>query len=234
MPYGGERSDHRFVRTARIRPYLFDPTDGLLHLVYAGAMLPRAYPVLEQVFRSIAENTNAFEGTRFHFIGTGSSPDDASSHTIKPIAQRFGLWGSLIDEHPARIPYLDVLAHLEAASGVFILGSTEAHYTPSKVYQGVLSQKPILAVLHARSTACRVIRSTHAGLVVSFETPADVEQLSATFAETFREFRVLMARFDASEVDQEVFEEYSARNVTRQLADALTRAVSSEKSSVDS
>lgn len=233
MPYGGEKSDHRFVRGARITPYLFDPTDRLQHLVYAGAMLPRAYPVLEQVFRSMTENPKAFEGTRFHFIGTGSSPDDAASYTIKPIAERFGLWGSSVEEHPARIPYLDVLAHLEAADGVFILGSTEAHYTPSKVYQGVLSQKPILAVLHNRSTACQVIRSTRAGLVVSFETAADVEQLSAAFAETFREFRNLMASFDASEVDQEVFEEYSARNVTRQLAEALSRAVSSEGSSTD-
>ncbi len=54
-----------------------------------------------------------------------------------------------------------------AADGVFILGSTEPHYTPSKPYQGVLSGKPILAVLHKESTAVNVIKES--GVRYSFD-----------------------------------------------------------------
>jgi hypothetical protein len=229
MPYGGENSDHSFVRSQRRRPYLFDPDDGMLHLVYAGAMLPRAYSVLEQICKAIAEQPENFSGVRFNFIGTGSSPNDPSSFTIRPIAQRFGIWG-IVREFPARVPYLDVLAHLEAAHAAFILGSTEPHYTPSKVYQAILSRKPVLAVLHAESTACQVIRKTGGGMVVNFATEAELSGLSLRFAKEFCRFRSFHANFDPSNVDLLAFEEFSAASVTRQLAEALTLAVNRARS----
>src|SRR6185312_11908473 len=114
---------------------------------------------------------------------------------------RYGLWESVVTEHPTRIPYLDVLAHLESATAVFILGSTEPHYTPSKVYQGVLSKKPIFAVLHSESTACGVIRQTGAGRVLSFAGESDVESIAMRFVPEFVNFRRFVAQFDAAKVN---------------------------------
>ena len=45
---------------------------------------------------------------------------------------------------------LDVLTHLDAASGILVLGSTEPHYRPSKVFQSLMSRRPVLALLHER------------------------------------------------------------------------------------
>lgn len=225
MPYGGEESDHEAVNRSGLKPYLFDPNDGRRHLVYAGAMLPRAYDPLERVFHAIAANRDRFENVTIHFIGTGKSPDDAEGYNVRPLAQRYGLWGDIIDEHPPRIPYFDVLVHLHAAAGVFILGSTEPHYTPSKVFQGVLSGKPILAVLHQASTACRVLRETGAGCVLSFDGERELDAIGQSFVSVFAQFSDFSESFEASRVDRSSFEPYTARSTTSVLARAMNAAL---------
>ena len=224
MPYGGEGADHEKVQEMGIEPWLFQ-RDGRFRLLYAGALLPLAVEPLHRVFRAIADRRDAFEDVELFFVGTGSSPDDAEGYQVRPVAEAYGLWGTVVREHPARISYLDVLAHLEAARGVFILGSTEPHYTPSKVYQGVLSERPVLAVLHQASTACDVIRRTGAGRVLAFDGEAGLDTIKAQFADAFDDFRAFAGSFRAADVDRAEFETFSARNVTRTLADALDRAV---------
>ena len=224
MPYGGDTADHQRVREMNVRPWLFEP-DGRFRLLYAGALLPQAVEPLDRVFAAIAADREAYGDLELFFVGTGSSPDDAEGFQVRAIAERHGLWESVVREHPARIPYLAVLAHLEAASGVFIQGSTEPHYTPSKVYQGVLSEKPILAVLHQQSQACEVLRGTGAGTVLAFDGPQDLERIETTFRDVFATYRTFAEAFDPSTVDHDAFDEYSARNVTGLLAEALDAAV---------
>jgi len=224
MPYGGDVVDHQRLRDLDIQPWLFQK-DGRFRLLYAGALLPQAVDPLDRVFAAIAKNRDAYGDLELFFVGTGSSPDDTEGYRIRQIAERHGLWKSVVQEHPARIPYLAVLAHLEAASGVFIQGSTEPHYTPSKVYQGVLSEKPVLAVLHQASTACSVIQETGAGKVLAFDGETDLDTIEDTFTDTFLSFRDFATSFDPSTVNHDAFDAYSARNVTGLLADALDRTL---------
>ena len=225
MPYGGEGEDHRKVAEMGVEPWLFE-RDGRFRLLYAGALLPQAIEPLHRVCRAIAAHRDLFDDVELFFVGTGSSPDDAEGYQVRPVAERYGLWGTVIREHPARIPYLDVLAHLDAARGVFILGSTEPHYTPSKVYQGVLSERPIFAVLHQASTACDVLRRTGAGRVLAFDGEAGLDAIESGFADAFLDFRTFAHDFRPADVDREAFDEFSARNVTRTLAAALDDAAS--------
>jgi hypothetical protein len=206
-------------------PYLFQNGDSKFHLVYAGALLPKAKKPLECLCQSIAANANLFEDICLHFIGTGTSPDDPEGYKVRPMAEQYGLWGSVIFEHPPRIPYLDALVHQEEADAVFILGSTEPHYTPSKVYQAVLAGKPIFAVLHQASSACDVVRKTNAGYVLDFDGSSDLSTLQESFAAEMVTFRRFADRFDPEQVDRSAFHQYSARNVTRQLVDALEEAL---------
>jgi len=225
MPYGGEERDHRMVKTLAIQPYLFKKDPSKTLLVYAGAMLPKAYAPLEAIMQAMVANPAVFEKVQIHFIGTGKTPSDPEGYNIRPMAEKYDLWQKNIFEYPARIPYLDVLSHLEAASGVFILGSTEAHYTPSKVYQAVLSDKPIMAVLHTRSTATEVIRATRAGVVLDFDGEAGVTGIADRFAGVFGEYQLFAKSFSADKVDKARFGEYSARAVTGRLAALLDRAI---------
>jgi hypothetical protein len=223
MPIGGERADHEKVAELRLKAYLFQPAPGKIRLMYAGAMLPKAYAPLEAILDSISRNRAVFENLEIYFVGTGKTPDDAEGFNIRPLAEKYGLWQRVVFEHPARIPYLDVLVHLEAVNGVFILGSTEPHYTPSKVYQGVLSGKPILAVLHQASSAVHVIRSAKAGVVLAYDGEAEVDRVRAEFVKVFECYLSFIRNFDPREVNMEAFDQYSARQVTAALAGLLEK-----------
>ncbi len=220
MPYGGEASDHAGLKQLNLKPYLFSATNKL-QFVYAGAMLPKAYAPLEEIFKAIAAEKELFAAVEFHFIGTGKTPNDPQGYNIKPIAERYGLWQSVVFEYPKRIPYLDVLIHLEAADAVFILGSTEPHYTPSKTYQGVLSKKPIFAVLHSASTAVEVLRKSGAGLVLDFNGEEGLTYVHSVFKPLFREFKTFQENYNPASIDHSAFELYSAKSVTATLARLL-------------
>ena len=255
MPYGGEESDHDFIRAkgkefssppqpsaGKFNPSTPSTSSTSLNLptppstlkfIYAGAMLPKAYKPLEELFKALQElhtpslrlagstlqPPQPLQPLQLHFIGTLG--------TIKPIAEKHGLYGTTVFEHPDRIPYLDVLTHLEVADAVFILGSTEPHYTPSKVYQGVLSGKPILAVLHEQSTAVNVLRASNAGIVITMKGEEDLDTLSARFLERLREFENFRKAFDLSKINRAAFEQYSAKAVTAKLVEKLDEIVSS-------
>ena len=223
MPYGGEKKDHAIVATLIIDPYLFKKNNGKFLFVYAGAMLPKAYKPLENIFKAIIADLYLFENIEFHFVGTGKTPDDKNGFNIKPLAEKYGLYENIIFEYPARIPYLDVLVHLNIADAVFILGSTEPHYTPSKVYQAVLSGKPIFAVLHEASSAVKVIENSNAGIVLSFKGEEDVETIQQSFSSSFIAFKKFKNGFTKNQIELSIFEEYSAFAVTKKLAELLDK-----------
>ncbi|WP_018610980.1 hypothetical protein [Segetibacter koreensis] len=226
MPYGGEKMDHDAVKSLDIKPYLFSKNSEKLQVVYAGAMLPKAFAPLEKVLSAIHTQQEKYQDLELHFIGTGTSPNNPDGYNIKPIAEKYGLWQRNVFEHPARIPYLDVLVHLNAATGVFILGSTEPHYTPSKVYQAVLSQKPIWAILHRESSACKVIRGSGAGVVLAFDGENDVENIFKSFPKSFDEFLLYAENYNCHTINQIEFEKYSASSVTATLVDLVNKIIS--------
>jgi len=225
MPYGGEQADHDLLKSITIKPYLFEKTAGTVQMVYAGAMLPKAYGPLEAIFKSICEQPAMFRNVEFHFIGTGKTTNDPEGYNIKPLAEKYGLWQTNIYEYPRRIPYLDVLVHLQISDGIFILGSTEPHYTPSKAYQGVLSGKPILAVLHTQSTAVKMVRESGAGVVLDFNGESRVRMIENSFAQVFQDYLLFEKQFDPSKINSSLFEQYSAKSVTAQLTHLLDEAL---------
>jgi hypothetical protein len=224
MPYGGEASDHSTLKELQLEPYLFKKNEKF-QFVYAGAMLPNAYAPLESIFKVIADQPEEFNNVEFHFIGSGYSSNDENSFNIKALAEEYGLWTSVVFEYPKRIPYLDVLVHLSLADAVFILGSTEPHYTPSKTFQGVLSEKPILAVLHEKSTAAEVINSTGAGQTLCFNGIDGLNDIKNRFVETMCQFKLFVKEFDPKNVNQSLFDEYSAKSVTEKLAESLDSVI---------
>jgi len=224
MPMGAAPEDFDLVRELRRRPFLFEPGDGLFHMIYAGALLPAGVVVLDaflaglRALRDIAPETAS--RLRVHFVGTGRSPDDPQGHRVLPRAREMDVQ-DMVSEHPHRIGYVDTLNHLELGDAVLVLGSTERHYTPSKVFQAILSKRPVFALLHAESTAVGMIRAARAGRVLSLtEHTMPGPNAIAT------ELQALMGdpTFDAREVDAVAFEPYSAKESARSLAHALDRA----------
>lgn len=221
MPYGGEKLDHDSVKKLQVTPYLFKKKKDKIQLVYGGAMLPKAYAPLEAIFQAVKNNHGTFHDLEIHFIGTGKSPDDLNGYNIKPLAEKYNLWQTIVFEYPKRIPYLDVLIHLDAADGVFILGSTEPHYTPSKVYQAVLSGKPLLAILHEQSTAVPIIKQSNVGLILTFDGEKELHMITNNFSDVYCQFINFSYSFNNQQVKMDIFNQYSAKNVACGLAKLL-------------
>ena len=223
-------------------------TPSTFKFVYAGALLPKAHKPLEEIFKALQHyakqlndsttqqieeifkalqhyakqlNDSTTQQIQIHFIGTLG--------TIKPLAEKHGLFGKTVFEHPARIPYLDVLKELETADGIFILGSTEPHYTPSKVYQAVLSKKPILAILHEQSTAVKVLIESNAGIVVTMNGEEELDSLSTRFLDGLKQFQDFQQSFNPNKINKAAFEQYSAKAVTATLVEKLDEIVSSSE-----
>ncbi len=224
MPMGTAPEDFELVRTLHRPPFLFRHDDGKFHMIYAGALLPAGVVVLDAFLaglRALREAVPA-EAARLcvHFVGTGTSPDDPEGYRVKPRAERGGV-ADMIDEHPHRIGYIDTLNHLEQSDAVLVIGSTERHYTPSKVFQAMLSGRPIFAMLHAESTAVGMIRSARAGQVMTLTERAMPEPVAIA-----RELKALMAGAPSAAIaiDRSGFEALSARESTRAVAEALDLA----------
>jgi hypothetical protein len=224
MPYGFSALDFAAPAVAKRPATEFDPDDGRFHLVYAGALLPRAHGVLERVLQALvclkARSSPVAQRLRLHFIGTGKSPRDPGGHNVIPLAERLGV-AEAVTEHPHRMAYLDVLANLVRAGGILIVGSIERHYTPSKVYQAVQSRRPVLALLHEASTAVEVLEGSRAGVVIKLTERALPEpDRIAGAIEAF-----LAASYNPHAVDWSAFDAYSARTSARRLATALDEAL---------
>jgi hypothetical protein len=223
MPYGGEKNDHNKVKEIDVGSYLFKRIPGKIQLVYAGAFLPKSKDVIKRVFSHINQNRSLFSNLVIHFVGTGNLSNGSYRNVIKPIAEEFDLYDSIIREHPQRIPYLNVLSHLSEADGVFILGSTEPHYSPSKVYQAVLSKKPIFALLHNESPAVSIIRNSNAGIVLSFDGENNLDIVDHYLSESYSSFITFMNAYNDSQIKMNYFDQYSAKSVTHQLANLLNK-----------
>lgn len=227
MPYGAEAADFHFL-DAHPRPTtLFDRDDGKCHIVYAGAMLPRAYTTLEAICRALHwardHAGHAVSRLRLHFIGTGTAPTLVAGSTMRSWIERFGL-SDIVHEHPGRLPYLEVLNHLKQAHAVLVFGSDEPHYTASKVFQAISSRRPVIGVLHARSTAVAILREVGVGPVVAFD---ETRPASACVAEIGQVFVDLVDGRDLTPhgANWRAFDRYSAEQITQQLAAAFDAAL---------
>ena len=236
IPYGGEEGDHEFIKkTLDVRQKMLVNTNSnplaslttsdnsVFKFVYAGALLPKAYKPLEEIFKALQHypkqlNDSTTQQIQIHFIGTAGK--------VHSLAEQYGLYGNMIIELPDRMPYLDVLKELDQADAIFILGSTEPHYTPSKVYQAVLSQKPILALLHEQSSAVKVLKEANAGIVITMNGEEDIVSLPARFLDGLKQFQEFQQSFNPSKINKAAFEQYSAKAVTALLVEKLDKIVS--------
>jgi hypothetical protein len=225
IPMGGEKKDHEISEKFEIKQYLFNKNKDKLQFIYAGVMWSKAYKTLDKIFQAISIYRSEFLNVEFHFIGTGSQLNVDKDYSINKMASKYKLLNDIVFEYPQRIPYLDVLAHLNIADAVFIFGSTEAHYTPSKVYQAILSNKPIFSVLHIDSSAVKIIKDANAGCVLCFNGENDLDKILNDFTSSFKMFKEFKSSFVKEQINQSLFDDYSAFAVTQKLAQLLNKVI---------
>ena len=100
--------------------------------------------VLDLFFR-IVHHAPKLKKYALVFLGTGKGSHDR----IMAAAQKHGVDKVYVQED--RLGYLDTIQYQKEAALNVVLGSTEAHYTPSKVFQNLLVGQPVWLCTHEQS-----------------------------------------------------------------------------------
>jgi hypothetical protein len=174
FPYGFDPKDHQ-IKLENIQ-YPWSNEENIKPWIYAGAFLPNSRIFVQQMFAAVAELRKEHlwdEQIRLYFVGTGSYP----GKSIQDYAVEAGI-ADIVYEDRNRKPYLHILNYLSAADTVMVIGSTEKHYTASKVYQALLSERPVWAVFHKNSSAVKVMEECKADqFLVRYEERMSTEQI---------------------------------------------------------
>lgn len=221
IPLGGDENDFDAMRRTP-GAAAFDARDGYRHLCYVGTLLPLGVAPMTALLAAFARlresRPDLYRQARLHFIGT-SNRTSAEDRPVQRIAETLGV-GDIVEEHPARIDYLDSLRVLSSASAILLLGSTEPHYTASKLFPALLARRPILAAFHERSTAVELLRTAGRSpsiRLVAYDTDVQQNALAAAF---YTELVPLLEspEYNVSDTSPQRFADFSARALAGKLA----------------
>jgi hypothetical protein len=144
---------------------------------------------------------------------------------VRPVAAACGV-ADVVSEIPGRVDYLDALAVLTHASGILLLGSSEPHYTASKLYPALLAKRPLLALFHEASSVVSILRAVGGEPTVRIatygDTPSADDDVVAAVACHLR--RVAAdPTYRGSDVSLDKVARYSAAALARRLGALLDR-----------
>lgn len=214
FPYGFDPHDHSIVLNSIVLPW---PESVMKPLVYAGAFLPNAHLFIETLFRGIAafRSQNPLDpGCRLYFIGTGAY----TGKSILDYAVEQGI-EDLVIEIRERKPFLHILTYLRKAYGVMLIGSTEKHYTASKTFQSLLSERPVFAMLHQDSSAVAIMKQARADqYLIRWNSSKTQETLETEVKETFAHFMDEQKTWD---IELSALAPYSAEQNAKKLSETL-------------
>ncbi len=220
LPLGFEPGDLDYVRRHPRPSTHFEASPDTVHLVYVGTVLPTGLGVVRALLAGLArlrrDHPAAARPIRLHFIGSSNQRLPGQPYRVVPMAAEYGL-SDVVREQPARADYLDALDLQIRADGLLLLGSAEAHYTPSKAYPAYLSGRPMLAMYHRDSSVVGFLRGCAAAEVLTFDEHVDPEALSGDVARALERL-VFRARAAAVPPVPDADSPWSARALAGRLA----------------
>jgi hypothetical protein len=224
LPIGGESADFDAIRPGPANRF-FDPHDGSCHISYVGTLLPLGVETMRAVLQAVAllkaRQPELYTRLRLHYFGTSNQTTGGASERVTPMAKALGI-AECVSEHAMRVPYLDALRIQVDSQALILAGSSERHYTASKIYPALLARRPLLAVYHEASEVVtalrRVGRPPAIRLVTYDDRGADlvVERIYLELADL-----VASPLYDAAAVDLDALDDYSARAIAGRLAAVL-------------
>lgn len=222
IPFGSSEKDYELVKKKNIAPAVIQKQDGKVNVVYIGAVTTFFLPLLEAFFKAFHQSGIDTEKYHFYFIGTNYATG-AQEKPVEQLAISCGMKDH-VTEVPNRIPYFSALSTLSHSDILFIPGSTDADYNASKVYNNILSGRPVFSVFHERSLVKKVIEESNAGIVVAVNENDDVQSLTKKIAERLPDFEQLPTALKV--INQRITDEFSSKVMTMKQVELFNRIVS--------
>ena len=119
------------------------------------------------------------------------------------------------------VPEVPQIAGINMPDGIVLLGSSERHYTASKLYPALMARRPLLAVFHQSSSVTSILGTVGRPPSVRLVTFADGQRPSVDAI--YAELAALVRRptLDPAAFDLRAIEPYSARALASTLAGVL-------------
>lgn len=186
-------------------------------LIYAGAYLPLSAPFHRALFkatRSLLDGGLISSNIFFLYVGTGHP-----NRPIQRIASEEGITTHVL-EIPERISFLEIQQLLRKVHATMVIGSPEPHYSASKVFQCVLSQRPVLGILHEQSEASTILEQC-GGTSMIAKYRGNEEELVVSIKQALTN----CLNGPHPQLNLAPLEPYHARNAARAFADAMNSIV---------
>lgn len=210
IPFAFSEIDFRIAKASRL-PITFQT--GQCSIVYAGVaghQMQQSIRCLFQALQQLKEqHVELYDRTAFYFIGTSYALQGKGGEIISKTAAEYEISNQVI-EYKARIGFYATLKLIAQADALLIIGTDDPGYTASKLYPYIFAKKPLLAILHPKSSAAKILKSCKGGTLITTDMPAEVaskiiiEYLTA----------VNLGKYEIR-TDWKVFRQYSAEEMTQ-------------------
>ncbi len=233
IPIGYDGADYMAANTNGARNPYFDSDDGCCHLCYVGTLLPLGFETLRAVLRAVhmlrEQDPQSYARLRLHFFGTSNERSEHAAQRVLPVAREIGV-DDCVSEVAARIDYLDALTVQQQATAILLMGSSERHYTASKIYPGLLARRPILAIYHQDSSVVEILGRVGRFPSVRCVSYDDRDRAESRVSQLFIELRQLVhsPQYRAEDIDMAAMQEFSACSLAGRLAGVLGGVAQSE------
>lgn len=222
IPFGSSEKDYELVKKKNIAPEIIQQREGKLNVVYVGAVTKFFLPLLGAFFKAFHQSGIDKKKYHFYFIGTNYAAG-TQEKPVEQLAAGCGMEGH-VTEVPNRISYFSALATLIHSDILFIPGSTDADYNASKVYNNILSGRPIFSIFHERSLVKKVVEESNAGIVVAVNETDDQQSLVQKIAGRLPDFeRLPVAEW---KINQKITDQFSSKTMTAKQVELFNRIVS--------
>jgi glycosyltransferase involved in cell wall biosynthesis len=212
LPFGVSLKDFDLVKRKNIVPEVINRRNGKINVVYVGVINQFFIPVIKAFFIALKESDFNMEQYQFYFIGTNYFPG-TDERLVDKLAHEMNM-EHLVTEIPDRIPYFSAISTLLHSDILFIPGSTDIGYNASKVYNNILSGKPILSVFYENSLVKEIVDGTNAGIFVGISENEDVPSLVKKISEIIPMFVKLHLKETPSNMDK--LQKHTAKEMVRQ------------------
>lgn len=218
MQYGFDLNDYSVASDPFQSPW---DIQIIKPLIYAGAFLPKSHLFIKLLFQTVAELRRKGEldpNISLFFLGTGFYQGIG----IMDYAKEAGI-EDIVTEKKERLSYLQILFLLKEAFGIMVIGSTEKHYSASKVFQSLLSLKPVFSIFHRESEAASILENVNASQFLAlYEEDIAEKEMYHRIYEKFERFLVYQESWKPA---LEKLSPYSSKESARILINEVEKVV---------
>ncbi|MBS2098538.1 glycosyltransferase [Carboxylicivirga linearis] len=206
IPFASSRLDFEIVKQLNIQNPVFKKDVDQIQVVYTGAVtpgMPLPLKTMLKAFKSVMEH-NPEQNIHIYFVGSSYAPNAKS--IALPIAEEVSV-ENCVTEIPDRVGYFEAMKVMKDADFLILPGSMEAGYTASKIYPYILSEKPIIALTHVKSSVSAILKDCNAGPVITFNDKDELQARQGAVEEAISSL-IAKGKFK-TDVNWEFYSEFS-------------------------